>query len=158
MIAGPENRGDGEMRLPRPAPTARAATAEEAPLAPLVVLVEAEAECRKLLCEYLLFRGAVPMPAPSGAHAEVLCQALWPDLVLIDLPLPGVDAITLIRGIRARRPAVPITAWAPSDRADDARYRTEGVNEVVAKPIDLRHIDRMLCHLGPSPRSATSGG
>ena len=154
MKARPGGGADGEMRLPRPASTAHAAGPDDASPAPLVVLVEAEAECRRLLCEYLLFRGAVPMPAPSGAHAEVVCQALSPDLVLIDLPLPGADVVTVIRGIRARRPAVTITAWVPSDRVTDALCRAEGVNEVVTKPIDLVHIDRMLRHVTPAPRAA----
>jgi CheY-like chemotaxis protein len=122
--------------------------------APLVVLVAARPESRQLLSEYMLWRGAVPIPAPSGAHAEVVCQALSPDLVLIDAPLPDADAIAVIQGIRARRPRVPISVCTAPDPEEEARYRRVGVNEIITKPVDRSCIDRVLSRLAQPSRRA----
>jgi DNA-binding response OmpR family regulator len=117
---------------------------DEALVTPLVVVVEEQPEIRNLLSEYLLSRGAVPVPAPSAAHAEVVCRTLSPGLVLIDLPAPDIDGLALVRRLRARWPRVPIAVCLAPDPRREARYRAEGADEIVAKPIDLVHVDRVL--------------
>jgi len=114
---------------------------------PLVLLVEDQPDLRGLLSEYLLSRGLVPMPAGGSAHAEVVCQTLAPDVALIDLPLADGDGASLIRHIKARRPGVAIAVCTPSDPEREARYRAEGADEIVERPLDLASLDRTLGRL-----------
>ena len=120
----------------------------------LVLLVEDQPDLRGLLSDYLLSRGLVPVPAGGSAHAEVVCQALAPDVVLIDLPLPDGDGAALIRHIRARRPEVAIVVCTRPDPEREARCRFEGADEIVERPLDLMALDRTLGRLTPWQRPA----
>ena len=120
----------------------------------LVLLVEDQPDLRGLLSDYLLSRGLVPVPAGGSAHAEVVCQALAPDVVLIDLPLLDGDGAALIRHIKARRPEVAIVVCTRPDPEREARYRSEGADEIVGRPLDLMALDRTLGRLAPWQRPA----
>jgi DNA-binding response OmpR family regulator len=120
----------------------------------LVLLVEDQPDLRGLLSDYLLSRGLVPVPAGGSAHAEVVCQALAPDVVLIDLPLLDGDGAALIRHIKARRPDVAIVVCTRPDPEREAHYRSEGADEIVGRPLDLMALDRTLGRLASWQRPA----
>jgi CheY-like chemotaxis protein len=130
------------------------AGSEQAAAPALVLLVEGQPDIRSLLSEYLLSRGVVPVPAAGSAHAEVVCETLAPDLVLIDLPLPDTDGEAFVRWIKARRPDVSIAVCIQPDPVREARYRAEGADEIIAKPLDLVGLDRALGRIASGSRPA----
>lgn len=73
--------------------------------------------------------------AASGEDSVVACQALQPDLVLMDLNLPGIDGLEATRQLRAlpASPVVLLLSTHDADEADDyiassgaAAYITKG--------------------------------
>ncbi len=84
--------------------------------------------------------------AYSGRNADVL-----PDLVLLDLKLPKVDGLEVLRRIRAdpRTQVMPVVVLTLSNEEQDVReaYRL-GVNSYVRKPVDFDRFNQLLQHLG----------
>jgi CheY-like chemotaxis protein len=73
-----------------------------------------------------------------------------PDLILMDLALPGMDGLSLTRHLRARAetrhiPVVALTAFAM--RHDEERAREAGCDAYLAKPIDTRALPGLLAEL-----------
>lgn len=75
--------------------------------------------------------------AADGQSAVQVAAATQPDLVLMDIGLPGLSGLDAVRAIRARSPDVPIIAVSshvmPGDRE---RALEAGCDEFVSKPID----------------------
>jgi two-component system cell cycle response regulator DivK len=75
--------------------------------------------------------------ATDGAEAVDLALTESPDLVLMDIGLPGMDGLEAVRAIRARTSDLPIIAVSshvmPGDRE---RALAAGCDEFVPKPID----------------------
>jgi CheY-like chemotaxis protein len=88
--------------------------------------------------------------ASSGAEALALAASLQPDLVLLDVMMPGLDGTTTLRMLRER----PATAHIPVilmtakvQRHEVARYLESGAAAVIPKPFDpmeLPHLIRAL--------------
>jgi len=79
--------------------------------------------------------------AADGYRAVALAREQAPQLLLLDLDLPGMDGIATLRGLRAldglgNVPAVFLTAAGP-ERMDD-ELRALGVREVLGKPFSPR--------------------
>lgn len=85
-----------------------------------VLVVDDEATIREVIRRYLERDGFMVREAADGyAALDALAEAL-PDLLVLDLMLPGIDGLTLTRQIRTPRPS----ARAPADReAQEARHR-----------------------------------
>ena len=103
--------------------------------APLrVLIVEDEPPIRKLLRMGLTAQGYQIWEAPNGKSAlELLAQK--PDLIILDLGLPDVQGLELLRTIRARNEQVPIVVL--SSRGDEAAKVVAldlGADDYVTKP------------------------
>jgi CheY-like chemotaxis protein len=75
----------------------------------------------------------------SGAEAIARTPAFDPDLILLDVMMPGMDGIETFRRLRAipglaKTPVVFMTAMAMRHEMD--RYRALGAADVIAKPFD----------------------
>jgi two-component system, OmpR family, KDP operon response regulator KdpE len=109
--------------------------------APLKVLViDDEPPIRKLLRMGLSTQGYEILDAPSGkAGLELLGQN--PDLVILDLGLPDLQGLELLRMIRARSERVPIVVL--SSRADEAgkvQALDLGADDYVTKPFGMEEL------------------
>lgn len=98
-----------------------------------------------------------------AVHAEAALNAIdanIPDLILMDLALPGMDGLELTRQLRGREstrdiPVVALTAFAM--KVDEDRALEAGCDAFVPKPIDTRLLPGMLAELlsrTPLPRAA----
>jgi two-component system KDP operon response regulator KdpE len=113
--------------------------------APLKILViDDEPPIRKLLRMGLSTQGYEILEAPSGkVGLELLVQK--PDMVILDLGLPDVDGLELLRQIRARQENVPIVVL--SSRGDEAGKVTAldlGADDYVTKPFGM---DELLARM-----------
>ena len=99
-----------------------------------VLIVEDEPPIRKLLRMGLTAQGYQIWEAPNGKSAlELLAQK--PDLIILDLGLPDVQGLELLRTIRARNEQVPIVVL--SSRGDEAAKVAAldlGADDYVTKP------------------------
>ena len=76
-------------------------------------------------------------------HAEEVRAEIergWPALILMDIQLPGVDGLALVREIRGRPDAKPlpiVALTAHAMRGDRERFLAEGCDGYISKPIDI---------------------
>jgi two-component system, OmpR family, KDP operon response regulator KdpE len=109
--------------------------------APLrVLIVDDEPPIRKLLRMGLTAQGYQVLEAPNGKTAlELIAQG--PDLVILDLGLPDVQGLDLLRTIRARNERVPIVVL--SSRGDEAAKVAAldlGADDYVTKPFGTEEL------------------
>ena len=95
----------------------------------------------KLASEILLSGGYSVDCAVDAEHAQKLLTAMVPDLVMMDIALPGMDGLALTRIIKAdaRLQAVPVVALtAYAMRGDDVKALDAGCDGYITKPIYTR--------------------
>jgi two-component system nitrate/nitrite response regulator NarL len=86
-----------------------------------VVLVDDHVLCRRGLTDLLQDRGGVDVVAATGNGDEVpqLIRDLKPDIVIMDLRMPQVDGITVLRRLREEGCDTPVVILTVSDSEDD---------------------------------------
>ncbi|HXX51427.1 MAG TPA: response regulator transcription factor, partial [Xanthobacteraceae bacterium] len=113
--------------------------------APLrVLVVDDEPPIRKLLRVGLSAHGYQILEAANGKSAlELLNQA--PNLVILDLGLPDMQGLDLLRTIRARNESVPIVVLSSrSDEAGKVQALDLGADDYVTKPFGM---DELLARM-----------
>jgi DNA-binding response OmpR family regulator len=105
-----------------------------------VLVVEDDGRTAGWLRLYLEREGLAVTVAADGAQALASVRATPPDLVLLDLMLPGLDGFGVCRAIRAESPApiIMITARAAED--DRLRGFDLGVDDYITKPFSPREV------------------
>jgi two-component system KDP operon response regulator KdpE len=113
--------------------------------APLKVLViDDEPPIRKLLRMGLRSRGYEVLEAPTGGTALELLDAP-PDLVVLDLGLPDVQGLDLLRTIRQRKESLPIVVLSSrDDEAGKVAALDLGADDYVTKPFGM---DELLARI-----------
>jgi len=116
---------------------------------PLAMLVEDNAMNRKLLRDIMEIRFEV-LEAETAERALELLQGRRPDLLLVDLQLPGMDGLTLMRRLK-QDPAtadIPVVAISAHAMQDDINQAMEsGCAEYVTKPLvedPFTFVERMV--------------
>ncbi len=85
--------------------------------------------------------------ATDAEHALDLLNTLRPQLILMDIQLPGMDGLTLTRQLKARSefrdvPIIALTAYAM--KGDDERAIASGCAGYISKPIDTRNFTTQI--------------
>lgn len=108
-----------------------------------ILVVEDEKEIRDLLVHYLRKEGFAPSVAPDGEAGLARARAERPDLVLLDILLPRMDGLELLRKIRSdreigRTPVVMLTA--KGDETDRIVGLELGADDYIPKPFSPREV------------------
>ncbi len=106
----------------------------------LILIVEDEKELNKVLQAYLTRAGYRALSAFSGDEGLRLYEQEKPDLVLLDLNLPGRDGLDLAREMRKTRDVPIIMATARVDEIDRLIGLELGADDYVAKPYSPREV------------------
>ena len=101
----------------------------------------------KLVCDVLEFDGYTISRATDAEEAQEALQHTLPDLILMDIALPGMDGLTLTRKIKADErlrhvPIVALTAFAM--KGDDQKALEAGCDGYITKPIDTRRLPQQV--------------
>ncbi len=105
-----------------------------------ILLVDDEATIREVVGQYLELEGYVVIPAEDGLQALRAAEASPPDLVILDLLLPGIDGLEVCRRLRASS-AVPILMLtALSEEADQIAGFAIGTDDYLTKPFRPREL------------------
>lgn len=113
-----------------------------------ILIVEDGIHVAKLLAESVRLQGHEAIVASSGKEGLSLLKERTPDAVFLDIVMPEVSGIDVLRQIRETHPALPvivITGSASSEEIDEARRL--GVTDVIEKPFVLKHLDEALGNL-----------
>ena len=107
----------------------------------LILVVEDNDKNRKLVRDVLTAKGYRLVEAETGEDGLRLAREQVPDLVLMDIQLPGIDGIETLRRLRAEGPtaAVPVIAVTASAMTHDRqKILAAGFDAYQSKPISIR--------------------
>lgn len=106
-----------------------------------LILVEDDAEIRRLLGDFFRREGFGFVAVETGVELDRALQAGTPDLILLDLMLPGEDGLAICRRLRATGSAPPIIMiTAKHDSVDRILGLELGADDYVSKPFDPREL------------------
>lgn len=106
-----------------------------------ILVVDDEPLVRDLLVQFLSLRGYRALGVKDGAEALSMVEQAPPDLILLDLIMPGMDGAEVLRQLRQREytgGVIIITGSHDEDRLDEAWVM--GPQEVIGKPVDLEQL------------------
>jgi two-component system response regulator ResD len=101
-----------------------------------VLVVDDEPTIREVVARYLQRAGYRAALASDGPQAIAMCAPVCPDLVVLDIMLPGLDGLEVMQRLRERhgtRPAV-ILLTAKGDESDRIVGLRRGADDYIAKP------------------------
>ena len=122
-----------------------------------ILVVEDNTKNLKLVRDVLQFAGFEIIEATTGEDGVQLMATEHPDLVLMDLQLPGIDGAEALRQIRempgvGQVPVLAVTAFVMDE--DRRRASRAGFDGYVEKPISVRGLtDQVRAYLAPEAAS-----
>jgi two-component system cell cycle response regulator DivK len=119
-----------------------------------VLVVDDHEDNRRILRDLLRSAGYEVIEATTGEAGVATAKARTPDLILMDIQLPGIDGYEATRRIKAdealrRIPLIVVTSYALS--GDDAKALAAGADAYVAKPFSPRAMLAKVREYLPSP-------
>ena len=109
-----------------------------------ILIVDDNNVVQDVLNEFFKDRYHVQL-APNAPQALSMIVRGAPDLVLLDVKMPGLDGLSLLKSLRDTGVTMPIflmTGYDSLQVAQDAL--TAGANAYLPKPFDLMHLDRLI--------------
>ena len=105
-----------------------------------VLVVEDEPKILDVVRDYLADAGFSVTTASDGPSALVSARAVRPDLVVLDLGLPGLDGLDVARELQRRSPVPIIMLTARSDEVDRVLGLELGADDYLVKPFSPREL------------------
>lgn len=123
------------------------------------LVVEDDANIAELLRLYLSKDGFDVMIAPDGNKAEADFDLFQPDVMLLDIMLPGKDGWTVCRDIRKKSSTPIIMLTAKGETSDKVTGLEMGADDYVTKPFEVKEllarvhaVMRRTDHVGPADK------
>jgi len=107
---------------------------------PTILLIEDEPKLAALLADYLQQAGFASAQLAEGGSAVETIRTLRPDLVLLDLMLPGKDGLTICREVRAFSSVPIIMLTARVEELDRLLGLELGADDYICKPYSPREV------------------
>jgi DNA-binding response OmpR family regulator len=107
---------------------------------PTVLVVDDEPIVREVVVRYLMRDGFETLEAADGDAARTLIEDDAPDLVVLDVMLPGTDGLSLCRWIRGHSDLPVILLTARGEEADRIVGLELGADDYVTKPFSPREL------------------
>ncbi|MFJ3982572.1 response regulator transcription factor [Streptomyces fungicidicus] len=124
-----------------------------------VLVVDDDPTVAEIVTGYLDRAGYVVDRAGDGPGALARAAAHWPDLVVLDLMLPGMDGLEVCRRMRGRGPVPVIMLTARGDEDDRILGLEVGADDYVTKPFSPRElvlrVESVLRRSRPAPAAAS---
>jgi len=114
---------------------------------PIILLIEDTKETTIMISDYLEMAGYDVLTAREGLSGIDQAKHTHPDLILMDVQIPGMDGLEATRHLRAdpdfrTTPIIALTALAmPGDRE---RCLAAGANDYMSKPVSLKKLAQMI--------------
>ena len=107
---------------------------------PLILVVEDERSIAGILMDYLRQSGFAVLHAADGRAGLTLAEANRPDLVLLDIMLPGLDGMAVCRELRQRMNVPIIMVTARVEELDRLLGLELGADDYICKPFSPREV------------------
>ncbi|HEY1105763.1 MtrAB system response regulator MtrA [Agromyces endophyticus] len=126
-------------------------------MTPRVLVVDDDTALAEMIGIVLRTEGFEPVFCADGAAALAAFREHKPDLVLLDLMLPGMDGIEVCGRIRAESGTPIIMLTAKSDTADVVKGLETGADDYMVKPFNPKElVARIRTRLRPAPEPASA--
>jgi CheY-like chemotaxis protein len=114
----------------------------------------------KLASDVLEMEGYAVLRAVDAEEAQETLKHTVPDLILMDIALPGMDGLTLTRKLKADNrlkhiPVIALTAFAM--KGDEQKASEAGCDGYITKPIDTRKLPQLVAKLLRKSKSRVEG-
>ena len=121
-----------------------------------ILVVDDDAALSEMIGIILASEDFEPVYCYDGSSAREVFRSSEPDLILLDLMLPGMDGIQVCQQIRAESDVPIVMLTAKSDTADVVRGLEAGADDYVPKPFKPAElVARVKARLRPMDRGAT---
>ena len=119
-------------------------------MSPKILVIDDNPINLKLVSELLEFEGYKILKAADAEEAQVVLAGTLPELILMDIALPGMDGLTLTRKLKGEERTrhiriVALTAFAM--KGDDQKAFDAGCDGYITKPIDTRKLPEQVAEL-----------
>jgi two-component system, cell cycle response regulator DivK len=124
-----------------------AAAAQPKRTTPTILIAEDSRDGREMLQVLLGIKGYRVLAAADGERAVEVALANVPDLILLDLELPGLDGLSVARDLRRRSNfrKVPIIVLSGHDPMEHKQSALDaGCTDYLLKPLDFEKLDHIL--------------
>ena len=121
-----------------------------------ILIVDDSAFMRTILKDLIpssKWAGATILEAENGDDAVTISQAEQPDLILLDVVMPGKDGIEVLKEIGGGMPSVVIVSSMGQENVID-QAKTLGAKDYIVKPFDARMVVDSLNKLYPETEGA----
>jgi len=157
--AAPSRQGGRAHPAAKAVAAASRRAAEMGAGVPNVLVVEDNLVNQLVALEFLNLLGVRGRLATDGEEALALCEAEPPDLVLMDIQMPGIDGLEATRRLRelqrdGRLRNFPVIALSALGQDSDlAASRAAGMDAHLVKPVDFARLSELLAQWLPLPRA-----
>jgi CheY-like chemotaxis protein len=97
-----------------------------------ILVADDEAPIREMLCHFLTHEGYVVSSVETGRDALAAVETFRPDVILVDMVMPGLSGADVLIALRQTRVTVPVILMSAYDVVVGDAFFT-----VLAKPFDL---------------------
>ena len=112
---------------------------------PRILVVDDDKQVLHVLTEYLEKSGHEVSPVLSGPLALASYATFHPDLVLLDLLMPGMNGMVVLRRLREYNPDLPVVVLtAVADETIAREAIDEGARDYITKPIQWEQLETLL--------------
>ena len=110
-----------------------------------MLVVDDDLPVRDVLSEYFVARGYTVVTAGDGREALDAFARERPDVVLLDIRMPGMDGLEVLKRLREADPNVAVIMVTANDDLTLAREALSvGAFDYVAKPFDFEHLNETV--------------
>ena len=115
-----------------------------------ILIVDDNPTNLKLASDVLEFEGYHVLQAADAESAAEVVSRSPPDLILMDIALPGMDGLTLTRKLKSDDKTrhitiVALTAFAM--KGDDLKAKAAGCDDYITKPVDTRKLPAQVAEI-----------
>lgn len=109
-----------------------------------ILVCDDETHLREMVGEYLAERGYDVIEACDANALKTVLEKNEPDLIILDVNMPGVDGLTALRELRTTSTVPVIMLTAAADVIDRIIGLEMGADDYIGKPVDLRELEARI--------------
>lgn len=111
---------------------------------PTILVCDDETDLREMLQEYLQKRGYMVHLAGDAQELRSQIEASAPDLVILDINMPGEDGLSALRRLRTDSDLPVVMLTAAGETIDKIVGLEMGADDYLGKPVDLRELEARI--------------
>jgi len=113
-----------------------------------ILIVDDEEEIVEFLRNFLQRKGSRVFTAVEGKEAENIFDLNCPDIVLLDITIPGINGLDLLKKFKKQnKKTVVIMVTGQNDPESLSKAKKYGAYKYVTKPLDLRELHLTISRL-----------